>query len=1494
MVEEQSGYECITRKKRWSELARALKYNEMQTGRVLRNHYENLLYPYLLFESGVTSAASITKTNPIDLSPEDLIVINSEDESVTNSNSNSNTQLTNRTNTKNVNNNSNNNNNNNNKKKANAKNGKKKINDSENNTNIELINCLVCGRGDDEAFMLLCDECDDSYHTFCLYPPLKEVPKGDWRCPVCLTEICKATTDSYGFEQSQKEYTLAEFGKMANKFKADYFKKPCNEVSLEECEKEFWRLLSSNDKTVDVEYGADLHTIETGSGFPTRSKNGRYNSSTANSIDPYIDSPWNLNNLSTLEKSVLSQMNVPISGMKIPWAYVGMCFSCFCWHVEDHWSYSINYLHFGDAKTWYGVSGNDADKFESCMKQSAKELFDKSPDLLHHLVTIMDPAFFLKNKCPIYKVFQQAGEFVITFPRAYHAGFNQGFNFAEAVNFCPADWIPLGRAAIESYKLVKRHTVFSHDELVCKVATHKDQIDVNTACVIQEELRLMINTETRVRKQLYDRGIKNGNKCIFELMTDDERTCDYCKTTCFVSSVKCSCKSSSMVCLDHFEHLCTPSDTIKQVKSPRKGAAKTPVHQYTILYRYSLEELKDLYNRLKDRTCSYTEWCQKVRRLLNLTYFKDDDIEILSDSKIKPHLNEFLDLLNEAKNNKYPKYNVFIQDSLKLEYSLLIKLESECEKAENCSKMIQQFFKSYKSNNNNNNSNSAFTFDKIKLLVNEVKQLNCELNDSKTFLLIYSQLETFEQEIKQILSQFTYEMYEQYYKILKKKCTELEAFNFIEFKSDLSTELKLVFKQCEWLLKVNQIVHNNTEMLTLKLIQSLIDEFQEHNLLNMKNLNKKKSGFKLVEETFAHLVELQSLAQTWDEKAARCLQDSPSAKNIIKLDELESTLEKAKCIPVHLENVKKLERLVQQTKKSHSQAQQLLRDPKYPYLTDLVEVNRQIKIDRKTNQRIKSNSVEAIEIRIQLATDWLSRLSSLYLRQETLDLLNDDLSLDDDQNGGLNIPLLEALTPRLDLKSLSNKIQNFLGSPQQQTSIQQENPNLLSKRQRKSTQHQILAINLNSSQMEQVVSSLESISDLYKDRNFLSLSEKYKALQSKEIEFMKQVRKLNTERIVFLKNQIKNDLSNLTENEENKDIELLIKQQIYRCCSCNKSILHAIYTRNIQQCKLCNGIFHNSCKTANSKLNLCTSCERTKRPGLEKSIQLLAQFEQLEFRSFEANALQMSINRVLKWQEKYAKLIQNEPLIKSMLDLCKTYKVSDDDERSASILNDLSTIFDSMQIFNRVELCDMHMESLMLEIDLDEIKSLNKMFNLLNLLQLESDEFESLYSILNNKDEKIVAYLEERAKSVAAKSNSDETNTTVKREKKYITKKSQNIDGINKKIKLEPTNNSMNKKNSTTSNKNNQAKNSKLNTSGSDAGLNSTPKIKKKYQRKDENSNTKQKSRKRDHSEVDDEQEDDDAEREEITEERCAAAKCTQPTGKFEILRINLDKNVPD
>lgn len=54
--------------------------------------------------------------------------------------------------------------------------------------------CLLCGSGNDEDRLLLCDGCDDSYHTFCLIPPLHDVPKGDWRCPQCLAQVIRQIT----------------------------------------------------------------------------------------------------------------------------------------------------------------------------------------------------------------------------------------------------------------------------------------------------------------------------------------------------------------------------------------------------------------------------------------------------------------------------------------------------------------------------------------------------------------------------------------------------------------------------------------------------------------------------------------------------------------------------------------------------------------------------------------------------------------------------------------------------------------------------------------------------------------------------------------------------------------------------------------------------------------------------------------------------------------------------------------------------------------------------------------------------------------------------------------------------------------------------------------------------------------------------------------------------------------------------------------------------
>ncbi|KAI6660856.1 hypothetical protein LOD99_13580 [Oopsacas minuta] len=287
------------------------------------------------------------------------------------------------------------------------------------------ITCHSCHLGDEEQVLLICETCEVGFHIFCLYPPLESVPPGEWRCPGCIHKLYTPSS-LFGFEHTKFNLSLNSFSHAANAFKRNYFEHIKEEVSCREVEREFWSLLASPDSPIEVHYGADLHSSHHGSGFPCDP------SDCDASKQHYIDSGWNLNNIAYLEGCVLKHVPGDISGLKKPWLYVGMCFSTFCWHVEDHWNHSINYLHWGEPKTWYGIPPYAADKFENCVRDYVPGLVANDPQLLHHLITMVPPSLLLESGVPVFRADQREREFMVTFPRAYHAGFNQGFNFAEA------------------------------------------------------------------------------------------------------------------------------------------------------------------------------------------------------------------------------------------------------------------------------------------------------------------------------------------------------------------------------------------------------------------------------------------------------------------------------------------------------------------------------------------------------------------------------------------------------------------------------------------------------------------------------------------------------------------------------------------------------------------------------------------------------------------------------------------------------------------------------------------------------------------------------------------------------------------------------------------------------------------------------------------------------------------------------------------------------
>ena len=122
--------------------------------------------------------------------------------------------------------------------------------------------------------------------------------------------------------------------------------------------------------------------------------------------------------------------------------------------MEDYNLYSINYLHFGASKWWYIIPPEHGTRLERLV-EAFSDIKCSSDASLRHKSTLIDPSFLSKWDIPFKLVEQKAGEFIVTFPFAYHMGFNAGFNCAEAVNFATPSWIPIGKKAKQVNSFLK-------------------------------------------------------------------------------------------------------------------------------------------------------------------------------------------------------------------------------------------------------------------------------------------------------------------------------------------------------------------------------------------------------------------------------------------------------------------------------------------------------------------------------------------------------------------------------------------------------------------------------------------------------------------------------------------------------------------------------------------------------------------------------------------------------------------------------------------------------------------------------------------------------------------------------------------------------------------------------------------------------------------------------------------------------------------------------
>lgn len=188
------------------------------------------------------------------------------------------------------------------------------------------------------------------------------------------------------------------------------------------------------------------------------------------------------------------------------------------------------------------------------MKLAAPELFEQQPDLMFQLVTLMSPGRLKKHGVRCYAVDQRPNEFIVTFPRAYHSGFNHGFNFNEAVNFALHDWLPEGLRCIERYREIKKNPVFSHDELLVTITQWER--DPRTSKWLLPHVREMVAREMAGREAIRSREDAPEETVDPNDRDEEEYQCQHCRVLCYLSQA-ISKDGKAIACLDHFDTLPT-------------------------------------------------------------------------------------------------------------------------------------------------------------------------------------------------------------------------------------------------------------------------------------------------------------------------------------------------------------------------------------------------------------------------------------------------------------------------------------------------------------------------------------------------------------------------------------------------------------------------------------------------------------------------------------------------------------------------------------------------------------------------------------------------------------------------------------------------------------------------------------------------------------------------------------------------------------------------
>jgi histone demethylase JARID1 len=174
----------------------------------------------------------------------------------------------------------------------------------------------------------------------------------------------------------------------------------------------------------------------------------------------------------------------------------------------------------------------------------------------------------------VFKVYQEEGDMVLTFPGAYHGGFSPTFNVCEAVNMACLDWVPAARKHLEmnAREGHPRKSCFSLEWLIYECWRHVEKLHFSQECrsQLRAEYERMAEKEVSLRKAAREKGVVEEELFNEKKFKFFDVQCSVCRSYTYLSVVGCR-KCQSVRCLECRRGCeCTPTREVLFVRTTDK------------------------------------------------------------------------------------------------------------------------------------------------------------------------------------------------------------------------------------------------------------------------------------------------------------------------------------------------------------------------------------------------------------------------------------------------------------------------------------------------------------------------------------------------------------------------------------------------------------------------------------------------------------------------------------------------------------------------------------------------------------------------------------------------------------------------------------------------------------------------------------------------------------------------------------------------------------